>query len=146
MNRIRQEQEIAQRELYEEEVARPGETSTPGQSSSHDGYGDAKEGGGEDIDDMDGDDPAQARPRFANGERVYDDDDAELQAALRASLKNVPEGFVLPNGPTLAGMSVPVMATTGEGSEVEEGDTFSEGDNKPSVDEIRRMRLARFEA
>lgn len=40
-------------------------------------------------------------PAFASSamERVYDDDDAELQAALRASLESMPEGFRIPSPP-----------------------------------------------
>lgn len=41
------------------------------------------------------------RPSTFEAHRVYDDDDEDLQAALRASLETVPEGFRVPDTPPL---------------------------------------------
>jgi ataxin-3 len=61
----------------------------------------------EDEDAMDeSDDPPVRVPEprtptaFAQQHRVYDDDDAELQAALRASLEDAPPGFIHSESPT----------------------------------------------
>jgi Ataxin-3 len=91
--------------------------------------------------------------------RVYDDDDAELQAALKASLENVPEGFTIPPEPRPAApsSSVPVQSAATSLSNrrsiddelASEADTTSMEASQPeeqsvSVDEMRRRRLARF--
>ncbi|THH07978.1 hypothetical protein EW145_g3007, partial [Phellinidium pouzarii] len=102
--------------------------------------------------------------------RVYDDEDSELQAALRASLDTMPEGFVHPPTPprrqsTLpdlvasASMSVSPTAVavtpaepieSSRSSETgEEDESTDQGGSPPpppqmDVDEIRRRRLARF--
>ena len=64
-------------------------------------------------DDEDDDDyvvPTPPRHQFGQRSfeenRVYDDDDAELQAALKASLETVPEGFRLPSTPPRATVSL----------------------------------------
>ena len=191
MDRMRNEQEMAQRELYEEEVARLGRPGNPVQPSLRnrteqededemlmraiaesrasarvEGHGKVEEEEEEDLDDMDLDTDYQPVGRVhqqgpllqsnsypdiaTHGERVYDDDDAELQAALRASLENVPEGFTVP-------VHAKDVSTNEEADpEPEQGDTVSEADTSmissehpgpsvvPSVDEIRKMRLARF--
>ncbi|KAJ7287502.1 Josephin-domain-containing protein [Mycena rebaudengoi] len=80
--------------------------------------------------------------------RVYDDDDAELQAALKASLEQLPEGWALPepvNEPTrpantssLPYESEPMAPMASLSQEApQEAETVS-------VDELRRRRLARF--
>lgn len=91
--------------------------------------------------------------------RVYDDEDAELQAALRASLESVPEGFRMPDTPPntarpLPSASAPApmqrqpsIASTQSESE---SSIATESDSEPqqveqlSMEEIRRRRLARF--
>lgn len=139
----------------------------------------------------------QQQGRSFEEHRVYDDDDAELQAALKASLETVPEGFRVPSTPprqppvTLPGSlnpassatssssassssssgtrttnlsvggSVPVIPpltrSTSDLSETDtefETETESEVDATPvpepakpvNVEEMRRMRLARFGA
>lgn len=103
----------------------------------------------------------------SGGHRVYDDEDAELQAALRASLESAPEGYVHPptpppRRPTLPTPSVsappepPSSAPVSQESEPmqvegDEDDTETERFTSPTpveqtldVDEIRRRRLARF--
>ncbi|TFY76350.1 hypothetical protein EWM64_g7663 [Hericium alpestre] len=99
-------------------------------------------------------------------ERVYDDDDAELQAALRASLETMPPEFRIPDTPPPAApVAPPVPAPTAaqrpvEPVEVEadqpstpgaETDTETEGEGEAvqeeeavSMEEMRRRRLARF--
>lgn len=143
--------------------------------------------------DVDGDDeddedyvipppPRQQQPQRSFEEhRVYDDDDAELQAALKASLETVPDGFRLPSTPPRAPVSLPgpgfisnpastasssdsvpvVPPLTRSASDSSEADTEEfeteaeeEVDATPApepakavdVEEMRRMRLARFGA
>ncbi|TFY72226.1 hypothetical protein EVG20_g798 [Dentipellis fragilis] len=140
--------------------------------------GDQAHAGGEDdelLDDdgMDLDAPHQgtaqthayAQPEHrwpAPSDRVYDDDDAELQAALRASLEDVPPEFRIPDtppppqpgqpavpAPTAAPSSV--LSTEAESDETSTVDTETEAEaeaepqeEQVSVEEMRRRRLARF--
>ena len=102
--------------------------------------------------------------------RVYDDEDAELQAALRASLETVPAGFRVPSPPPIPTPPAAAVSSSQErereqrrsreaealvpppiqrqtSSDVEtESEAESEGPQavQPSLEEIRRMRLARF--
>ncbi|KZT10685.1 Josephin-domain-containing protein [Laetiporus sulphureus 93-53] len=95
--------------------------------------------------------------------RVYDDEDAELQAALKASLESVPEGFTMPETPPpRPPQSLPSASTSAPAapppplqrepstkSESEGFETESEAEIEPpqeqlSMEEIRRRRLARF--
>jgi len=46
--------------------------------------------------------PLRMSPPLIQGHRVYDDEDEELQAALRASLQDVPEGYQAPPSPPTA--------------------------------------------
>ncbi|KAL1741267.1 Josephin-domain-containing protein [Schizophyllum fasciatum] len=93
------------------------------------------------------------------GHRVYDDEDAELQAALKASMEGLPEGWTAPpefeartpappSPPAQASSSLaPPAAEDDRGSEASFDATSSDAPEPapaPSVDEIRRMRLARF--
>ena len=113
-------------------------------------------------------DPLQTQTQ--NHARVYDDEDAELQAALRASLQSMPEGYVhttpppqaapsRPSAPaaTQAQVQAPVNEKERMPSEASEGDesieTEGEGESVSSPpepakeldkDEIRRARLAKF--
>ena len=79
---------------------------------------------------------------FVQGNRVYDDDDAELQAALKASLEHMP-----PNPPSQR----PKSPSDFEDTESIVSDTASAAEESTSnvtpavsLDEIRRRRLARF--
>ncbi|KAF7315642.1 Josephin domain-containing protein [Mycena indigotica] len=78
--------------------------------------------------------------------RVYDDDDAELQAALKASLEEVPTGWVMPEDlspqPDLPTNTNPEPVV--ESVEVEETVAQSPPVEEVSIDEMRRRRLARF--
>jgi ataxin-3 len=105
--------------------------------------------------------------------RVYDDDDAELQAALKASLEHVPEGWELPELPhripvppsSLFSTVAPLVGNQNRDRERERDKDDAESvlsdetststtDNTASdipvetvsVDELRRRRLARFGA
>ncbi|KAI0266700.1 Josephin-domain-containing protein [Gloeopeniophorella convolvens] len=109
----------------------------------------------------------------ALGDRVYDDEDAELQAALRASLETVPPGFRLPDTPPRAFPQPPAPPTASaaqlphassaatredddgeldyEDNDVDTSVAETESDaHTPvpeedlSVEEMRRRRLARF--
>ena len=92
--------------------------------------------------------------------RVLDDEDAELQAALRASLQSVPEGFVIPDSPPRPS-APPVFAppVTMVGRYTQDSDVGSDADTSTStevsqagrgseenvsVDELRKRRLAKF--
>ncbi|KAL1736026.1 Josephin-domain-containing protein [Schizophyllum commune] len=101
--------------------------------------------------------PATTRPA---GHRVYDDEDAELQAALKASMEGLPEGWTpppefetrtpaAPPPPVLAAASSSLAPPAREEDEKSEASFDASSDAPepapaPSVDEIRRMRLARF--
>lgn len=104
-------------------------------------------------------------------QRSYDDEDEALQAALRASMEDVPAGFVLPELPAKdmpihesppiaipepepeAKEEVPVTPAKSSGT-VEDDDeparelsagTSTIKPNSLTADEIRRARLARFQ-
>lgn len=112
-----------------------------------------------DIDQAD----ASQRAWLTGGHRVYDDDDAQLQAALRASLETVPVGFRIPDTPPPP--SIPLAptststgpfsaqhdeadktSTAGTETETEPDDMTDEPpqEENVSVEEMRRRRLARF--
>ena len=86
---------------------------------------------------------------FVDRNRVYDDDDDELQAALKASLEHMPSGWHPPSNhppsqrpfspPDLEDIESVVSDTT---STIEE--TSSEATPGITLDEIRKRRLARF--
>jgi len=94
--------------------------------------------------------------------RVYDDDDAELQAALKASLESVPDGFMIPDpsplpvAPPPTSVSTPGISSVSTRSSSERGteddevasqastETSQVQESQVSVDEMRRRRLARF--
>ena len=82
----------------------------------------------------------------ASGDRVYDDEDSQLQAALKASLEGLPEGFVVPPTPprgdqskSATAQSIPAEAQANEPEEEEENPTV-----EIDAEEMRRRRLARF--
>ncbi|KAI0093104.1 Josephin-domain-containing protein [Irpex rosettiformis] len=99
-------------------------------------------------------------------DRVYDDEDAELQAALRASLEGVPPGFTMPDTPPRATAPLPISLPFVDAStktnvpppttvndeddhtetESEADTTFAEEEEREqvSMEEMRRRRLARF--
>ena len=121
MERMLRQQEIAQREVYEDEIARFLHRTHP-DTDDEDGEREM-----EDIEDAIAESQASARVEGhgqpENGEdqvptatsrhyhlpsrmpltglpsstRVYDDDDESLQRALQASLETVPEDFVIPD-------------------------------------------------
>lgn len=95
--------------------------------------------------------------------RVYDDEDAELQAALRASMENVPPGYQMPESPPRipappATAKAPPLARTESEASVKTAETYeteseagTEGEApapqpQESVEEMRQKRLARFGA
>ncbi|KAJ6499279.1 Josephin-domain-containing protein [Mycena sanguinolenta] len=80
-------------------------------------------------------------------ERVYDDDDAELQAALKASLEQLPDGWTLPEQvshqePIRPGVSV----SQSSAEPLDAPSPPAPPEEEVSVDELRRRRLARFGA
>lgn len=196
LQRIKEEQEYAQRELWAEGLGRPRarqsgqeedeeemirraieESEALARAQGHE----RPEGDDDDMDiDVEGNDapvmrrrplvelptPSSGSQPGVVGDRVYDDDDAELQAALRASLEHVPEGWELPDLPPVQASTVsatPVnVATSHSEMEAEDDDSVlsDEGDasfstipssetvdvpeEALSVEEIRKRRLARF--
>lgn len=103
--------------------------------------------------------PAHAPALSYPTHRVYDDDDAELQAALKASLESAPEGFTIPDVPPLpvappptsgpSSMSTHASVSSQRGIEDDEvasqaSAETTEPEEQLSVDEMRRLRLARF--
>ena len=118
----------------------------------------------EDVEMHEGPPVVPPHPSTYDAQRVYDDEDAELQAALRASLETAPEGFRMPDTPPRTArplppstsLSVPApppmqrqpsIASTQSESE---SSIATESDSEPqpveqlSMEEIRRRRLARF--
>lgn len=103
---------------------------------------------GEDIEiddenhDMDAE-SSHALKSFVQRSRVYDDDDAELQAALKASLEHMPPNHPpsqRPKSPSDVEDTESIVSDTT--SAVEE--STSNATPAVSLDEIRRRRLARF--
>ncbi|EJD52776.1 Josephin-domain-containing protein [Auricularia subglabra TFB-10046 SS5] len=106
-------------------------------------------------------------PRPAANQRhvVYDDDDAELQAALRASLEGLPEGFMMPPSPqpralppsrldqavaapSSSRLNQPAPAPVQQAGKRKADDEADEEElpaqEELSPEEMRRRRLARF--
>ncbi|KAH0827881.1 Josephin-domain-containing protein [Lanmaoa asiatica] len=188
MERMRQEQEAALQEQYEEEIAQFGQAQDrhsrqrrevgveaedelfrrameESLAEHHAQTGDDAEvtelGDGEDYDAL------APRPNTHTMDRVYDDDDAELQAALKASLETLPPGFTLPPNaqppPPQRLTNEPLGAETSASRPVEEseaeietetetetdaegmsGETAQAAREEVNIEEMRRRRLARF--
>ncbi|VDB95242.1 unnamed protein product [Peniophora sp. CBMAI 1063] len=91
--------------------------------------------------------------------RVYDDEDEELQAALRASLESVPADFVMPESPRAQRPAPPPALARQPSTRSEDNDdamtevsvaTEPEGEPEPprqelTPEEMRRRRLAALE-
>ena len=181
MEQARREQEAALRDSYEEEQARiragfPSRRNTRLQQEEeelqrvleesramHEAHMARAGRSDEDADDGYATPPERAplAPAFQHEHRVYDDDDAELQAALKASLESMPPGFNVPSPPPRsqalaeAAPAENVVPPRPAAEEVEQAETETEteseaGTNAPeepeqlSMEEIRRRRLARF--
>ena len=186
MERMRQEQEAALREQYEEETARFGQGQArysrrrreAGEEDEDELFRKAMEESlaehrarAEDVEmtELDSDDEEEhdappVRPDTHTMARVYDDDDAELQAALKASLESMPPGFTLPPSapppPPRRLANEPSAAEANTNQTTEERGTETETETEPetdvnsgttqapkeevSIEEMRRRRLARF--
>jgi len=97
------------------------------------------------IDDGNHDMDAESSHTHENsqGNRVYDDDDAELQAALKASLEHMPPNYPLsqlPKSPSDVEDTESLVSDTTSAAE----ESSSNASPAVSLDEIRRRRLARF--
>jgi Ataxin-3 len=80
---------------------------------------------------------------FVQGNRTYDDDDAELQAALKASLEHMPPNHPpsqRPKSPSDVEDTGSIISDTTSATE----EATSSATPAVSLDEIRRRRLARF--
>ncbi|KIJ67798.1 hypothetical protein HYDPIDRAFT_179943 [Hydnomerulius pinastri MD-312] len=192
MERMRRQQEMALREQYEEEAERfssaqrqPPAPQPPQRRGADDDDEDElfrrameeslaerlARGDDDDVEGLEPDDeegyeplPLEAmRPPAHSMQRVYDDDDAELQAALKASLETVPPGFTLPPSPLPPPAQrltnpLPSSASANTIQPTDESDAEMESEvdgsslaaseapreEQVSVDEMRRRRLARF--
>ena len=92
--------------------------------------------------DMDAD-SSHTLQNFVQGDRVYDDDDAELQAALKASLEHMPSNHPpsqRPKSPSDVEDTASIVSDTTSTAE----ESTSNVTSAVSLDEIRRRRLARF--
>ncbi|GLB37430.1 putative josephin [Lyophyllum shimeji] len=189
LERMRAEQEYAQRELWEEGMSGPDAASLEARRAE---WMRAEEEEAEQLrraiaesealaraeghaprDEQDGSrDTAERRGPSAQGppvghalnDRVYDDDDAALQAALRASLEQVPHGWELPGlppqrapirhpSPPPPPPHAPARSECDKDAEDADSVLSDEAGEHPSsdaapetvsVDELRRRRLARF--
>lgn len=154
--RAEEEEEEMVRRAIEESQASSGSGSSSNSSSrvivndiDDDEYAEESQVDEEMVYDSDGDEdyrpppiqpPAQApvaAPVPHASHRVYDDDDAELQAALKASLESaaIPDTSAPPPGTDDDEVASEASAEATQVQEQEE---------KVSVDEMRRRRLARF--
>lgn len=181
LERMRQEQEAALREHYHDEVARTEDDQAHGPSfrtrntvEDEDEQlrraiaesaemareqrptqtGNVSTGTGADPEPASTGERTQGR---LHGDRVYDDEDAELQAALQASLGEGPPGFISPDPFTVAsvGSAGSEPSTGTHGDDDGEGDTATEETGSDtaerlqppadlSIEEMRQRRLERF--
>ena len=111
--------------------------------------------------------PSVAQIGYADKEvhRVYDDEDAELQAALRESLRTMPQSYVHPEpaqatnrDDTRLNVTSPILTDKAysevQKAETEENDNEVQEDDRSAtpppppatvdIEEMRRRRLARF--
>ncbi|EKM54237.1 uncharacterized protein PHACADRAFT_257943 [Phanerochaete carnosa HHB-10118-sp] len=179
MEHVRRQQEAALRDSYQEEVARAeagvGRRNVRAEQEEaelmraieasraiHEATGGSP---AEDSEEREVPRPSPPAETFG-GDRVYDDEDAELQAALKASLETLPEGFEIPSTPPASrpSSSLPVapaavaaprvepLPQAGHpGNEEDEIETESEADVSAaeaepqlSMEEMRLKRLAKF--
>jgi Ataxin-3 len=157
MERIRREQELAQRELYEAESNRIDRRRTASQEEEEEllrraiaeSKAEAQREGRALEDDEDEIMEPDFLPPAGNiypNDRVYDDEDEELQMALQESLEAVPEGFPSDIPPQLnqgieTSSKVEVNDTSVPSSHQQEVPQEAQAVN---IDEIRKKRLARF--
>ncbi|KAI0661294.1 Josephin-domain-containing protein [Cubamyces menziesii] len=171
MERMRRHQEAALREQYEDEVAQFGAAAARRRQQDEDedemlrraiAESEAMaqaEAARQPSSEQPGEESASAAPpaRAWQQHRVYDDEDEELQAALRASLETVPEGFRVPSPPPVvppqpprqaSGSSTPqpppIQRQPSSDVETESEAEAPEPEEQLSMEEIRRRRLARF--
>ena len=104
---------------------------------------------GEDIENddenYDMDESSHTPKTFVDENRVYDDDDAELQAALKASLEHMPPDHPLSLCPKSSSDIEDTESIVSDTTSAAEEST-SDATSAVSLDEIRRRRLARFGA
>ncbi|KAH9895091.1 Josephin-domain-containing protein [Cubamyces lactineus] len=169
MERARRQQEAALREQYEDEAAQLGAARRRQQSEEEDemlrraiAESEAMaqaEAARQPPSEQAGEESASAAPpaHAWQQHRVYDDEDEEFQAALRASLETVPEGFRVPSPPpvvppqppreasgSLTPQPPPIQRQPSSDVETESEAEAPEPEEQLSMEEIRRRRLARF--
>ncbi|KAL0955934.1 hypothetical protein HGRIS_002122 [Hohenbuehelia grisea] len=182
LQRMREQQEYAQREVW---ASRGFGAEGPPRNQQDDDEDEmlrraieeseamARAEGHGPTDDGDDNDPAQPTVPHSfpssSQHRVYDDDDAELQAALKASLENMPDGWTPPAfeeagapQPQNTPHNLPPAAPAAEEESIDVDDAASvtsdatsaaPGSEAPqpetpkvSMEELRQKRLARFGA
>jgi len=161
MQRMQREQEMALREGYQEEIERNfgdessrrfSRTNTNNDEEDEEAIQKAieetrpDESGnvlGRDVSNDDG-----MWRQSVPGDRVYDDEDSELQAALKASLEMLPDDFVIPTTPPRSPIAGPSPSSVRMESNVSTTVEMSSEPEPPKAEldaeEIRRRRLARF--
>jgi len=182
MERMRQQQEAALREQYEDEIEQFEDSPRGRQEvdvededellrrAMEQSLAERRRDDDVDMEELDDEEEDYDTPParinvHSTMDRVYDDDDAQLQAALKASLETVPPGFTLPPSPqpqppqrlmNVAPSAETNTTQTAEESEAEtetETETDAEGVSgetaqttreEVSIEEMRRRRLARF--
>lgn len=158
LSRMQKEQQAAQRELWDEqgddeqsahrrrELAEEEEMLRRAIEESE---AMAQQSGSTDMRNLEAPTPPPSAFPQAGGGRFYDDEDAELQAALKASLEHPGMADVTSSSTTPTAPSALNAASISEDAEMKDADTSIEAEEseaaKPAdMDEIRRRRLARF--
>lgn len=162
LERMKAEQEYARRQLWADEgmegapshehdaeaelIGRAIEESQA--SALSEGHARPAESGPAVLPEVSMRNPVQANHRYAQ-DRVYDDDDAEFQAALKASLEELPEGWQSTEQMDTHDSSGRSSTAVDERPAENQADASSNAHTSAmsedvSVDELRRRRLARF--
>ncbi|CDO72490.1 hypothetical protein BN946_scf184980.g31 [Trametes cinnabarina] len=176
MERMARMQEVALQQQYQEEVAGFDAMARRRQRAPPEGQDDedelfrralaesealAQQHAARQVEEAESASAAPPPPAW-HQHRVYDDEDQELQAALRASLETVPEGFRVTTPPpileasssaaverpsaaaTLQPPQPPMQRQASSDVETESEAEVPEPEEQLSMEEIRRRRLAKF--
>lgn len=154
IERMQREQEMALRETYEDirnfgETSNIGRRRTVGEAEEEEAIRHAIENSKADTGEpytLENALELASDNLNPYNDRVYDDEDSELQAALRASLEGLPEGFVVPSTPPKSfDISSCLPDETSIDKEfVEMNDEAEPKLTEVDAQELRRRRLAKF--
>lgn len=150
IERMQREQEMALRETYEENRGFNGEPNTgrrrtAGEEEEEEAIRRAIENSKTESAEPFTPDNALELTSGTWNDRVYDDEDSELQAALKASLEALPEGFIIPPPspkPLASTSCLPTM--TVEAVTSDDRTTAEPQAVEVDAEELRKRRLARF--